>query len=325
MATYAQWCRALAREGAQPRRVSWLHGSAVLREEAIRLIRAAVPATYQSVTAGVVAEQEVWDACLQLPPPGEARLVVARSAQKLRYWDSLAALGTARDSAGLWLVFSSGDADCYQRKAGKVVTQEGKKQLQPGPAAVSALSCGQLVRCTLSSQEDQIAWVQSKLPGLPATVAWRIIDLTGADLALAASVCAQLALWPPGERTEQAVAALTVREPSQAFAEALVLGARDQALLAIPGEAEMGMTLGQLGGLLDHLAALYSASLQQLGMRDTVTKLGVPQVVAARYRKIAREYPPARVLSCRTLLAEADSAWRSGAREGVAEVVAALW
>ena len=190
---------------------------------------------------------------------------------------------------------------------------------------VSALSSGQLVRCVLSAQGDQIAWVQSQLPGLAATVAWRIIDLTGADLALAASVCAQLALWPPGERTEAAVAALTVREPSQAFTEALVLGSKDQALLAIPGEAETGMVLGQLGSLLDYLAQLYSASLQQLGMRDTVTRLGVPQVVAARYRATATGYSPDRVLSCRQLLAEADSAWRSGVREGVAEVVCALW
>ncbi len=323
MATFTQWCRSVSRPGAQPRRVTWLYGSAVLREEAIQRIFLAVHCGGAALTAGGIPERAVWDACLQLPPPGEDRLVMVRSAQRLRDFAPLAALGSARDAAGLWLVFSSDDDDCYQRKAGKIV-QDGKKVLLPGPAAVSALSCGQLVRCALSSQEDQIAWIQSQLPGLAPTVAWRVLDRVGGDLALAASVCAQLALWPAAGRTEQAVAALVPQEPAGEFTEAVVHDRKAQAMAARPPEEETGRAIGQLGSLLDYLALLYSASLQQLGMRDTV-KLGVPQVVAVKYRRIASRYPPARVLSCRMLLAEADAAWRSGAGEGVAEVVAALW
>jgi hypothetical protein len=325
LATFAQWSKALGKDGAQPRRITWLYGSAVLREEAISRIRDVIPpGSYTAVTAGTVPLQAVWDACLQLPAPGEDRLVVVRSAQQVKSWAPLAALVAARDTAGLWLVFSADEDDCYQRKAGKVAIADGKKALLPGPAAVSALSSGQLVRCALSSQASQIAWVQSRIPGLPATVAWRIIDRTGADMALAASVCAQLAFWEPAGRTEQAVCALVPQEPAEEFAEAVVKDEKAAAVLAVPAGDEVGSVLGQLGYLLDHLATLYSASLQQLSLRDTV-KLGVPQVVAVRYRKMASRYPPQRILACRALLADADAAWRSGVREGVPEVVAALW
>jgi hypothetical protein len=326
LASFMQWSRAMAKEGAQPRRVTWLHGAVVLREEAIARIRTLVPGMHVAVTAGGAPEFRVWDSCLQLPHPGEHRIVVVRAAQRLSTWDVLASAlsGGVRDTAGLWLVFSSDEQDCYQRKDGKVVTSGTTKVLHPGPAAVSALASGQLVRCALSSHEDQIAWVQSRLPGLPATVAWRIIERTGADLAQAASVCAHLRFWGPGERTEQAVRALTPQEPAQEFAEALAAGRKDTAMRAIPASTSTGAALAQLGHLLDHLAVLYSASLQQLSVRDTV-KLGVPQVVAVKYRKAAMDYPPGRVLSCRALLAEADAAWRSGAGDGVAEAVAALW
>jgi hypothetical protein len=316
----------MALEGATPRRVTWLHGDAVLREEAIAQARSLIPGAARAVTAGSAPEPDVWDICLQLPHPGESRLVVVRSAQQLKSWDVLttALSGPPRDAAGLWLVFSSDDPDCYQRKNGRIVTEGTRKVLQVAPGAVSALSSGQLVKCALSSEADQIAWVQSRVPGLPATVAWRVIERTGADLALAAAVCAHLGFWAPSERTEQAVRALVPQEPAVEFAEALAQDRKADAMRAVPLSPATGSALAQLGYLLDHLAALYSASLQQLNMRDTV-KLGVPQVVAVKYRKAARGYPPDRVLSCRALLAEADTAWRSGAGDGVAEAVAALW
>jgi len=324
MASYLQWRK------AAPRRITWLCGNPVLAAEAVQRIRDLAPAGHfwQSLTAGEAPDRDVWDAAAQLAAPGENRLVLVRSAQRLRSAEPLREIAsTGRDGAGSWLVLWSDEDGYYQRdaKTRKTATDNmGRKILQPGPAAVQAASCGQLVRCALSSEADQIAWVQEKLPGLSPGVAWRVIARSGGNLAAASSLREFLSLWPPEARTEALVGGLAVQDSQDEFTELLVTGRKDAAMRVIPPPDDLGGVLGMLGSLLDNLARLHDASLQQFSVRDCV-KEGIPQVVAVKYRVAAKDYPPDRILSCRMLLARADSAWRGGAREGVAEVVAALW
>jgi len=327
VAAYAQFLKAVAKPGAVPKRITWLCGDPVLAREAVTRIRELVaPRSYHPVTAGRhIPDSDIWDVCAQLPGPDqEPRLVVVRSAQKLRDFTVLGEI--ASEGAGSWLVLVSDEPGFYKLgRYGKAATDNmGSKSMLPGPAAVRRLSAGQIVQCSLTSQDALVAWVQLQLPGLPQTVAWRAVERCGEDLAELASLCRFLALWPPQARTEALVSALVVPAEAQEFVDSLVTGRKAAAMARIPESEELGGVLGLLGSLLDPLTGLYSASLQQLTLRECVQG-GIPQIWASKYRAAGRHYDPARVLACRKLLAEADSAWRSGAGDGVAEVVCALW
>lgn len=323
MATYLQWAKAL--EAGRLKRLTWACGDPRLVHEATALAQAASGLRIARVPAGQVPESEVWDRCLQLPSlPGAGQLVVVRSAQRLRQWQVLEEIA-AQGAEGQHLLFLSDDTDYYKRDAvtGRVATSNlGAKIMLPGPAIVNGCSQGQVVKCVLAKDEDRIAWLRRREPSLTANVAWMVLARTGHDLSLAASAAAQVALWPPEEHMEALVHALVPAEPGEEFADLLARGRKPQALLAAPQGEEVGKAIGWLGSILDSLAELYAA--QQPGASDPQAR-GVPRFLAARYKAAAREYPPSRVRGCRMLLASCDDAYRRGAREALAETLAALW
>jgi len=329
VASYSQWLKAAARPGAQPKRITWLCGHPVLAREAVTLARELIqPVSYHPVTAGKHSEAFAWDACTQFPMPAQApRMVTVWSAQKLRDFTTLEEIASAgREAAGIWIMLVSDEPSLYKPgRFGKAATDNmGAKIMLPGPAAVKKLAAGQVVQCSLTSQESLTSWVQSRLPGLPSVVAWRAVERCGADLAEISSLCQFLALWPPQARTEALVEALTVQAEAAEFVDSLVCGHKAAAMSRIPAPEELGGVLGMLNTLLDPLVELYSASRQQLTLAECV-RAGIPQIWASKYRAAGKNYDPARVLSCRRLLAEADAARISGAEDGVAEVVCALW
>jgi len=107
----------------------------------------------------------------------------------------------------------------------------------------------------------------------------------------------------------------------------VVTGRRPAALRAATAleRDELGSSIGLLASRLDTLSVLHQAVARKLDARDTAVSLGVGQYLQARYRKLAQGYGPQRVSACRSVLALAEDAWRSGITEGIAEAVAVLW
>jgi hypothetical protein len=318
MGSYGQWSRR-----REVRRLTWVCGSEPLLAEEV-VTEALLQCTgHLTLTAGDDAEREIWAAASSpLADPAASQVIVVRSAERLRHWDNLEPLTTARDLDAVRVVFVSAEPRLAQ------VRGEEKSVLAPHLALLRDSRPGQLVECRAPEDwSDPPEWLQDwasrQLGAAGREAACYLLSVTGSipEAAAVGSKIRMSGLSP----TQQIIGALAGRVSS--FTEALICGRRREALAAAAdlSRDELGRAIGQLASRLDVLGALHVASEHHLDGRETAVKLGVPRFLQLRYRDPSRAYSGARVASCRSLLAVADEAWRSGAAGGVAEFVAALW
>ena len=303
------------------RPVAWVCGpEPVLKAEVVRAYRDAVP----SVTllfAGELPEYQVWDQLLSMPLPG-GRLIVVHDAEKLKDHAKFAVLAGAEGMETAFTVFISAEKDFAS-----VEDTAGKKTAAPHLAALKAARRAQLVRCARPSrEEDLLRLVSSWWPGAGSNHAHALLTRCGGDLAAAREAClkAELTGLAPGaENIEHVIGG----EPAHDFADSLVAGDCRSAALAAGalGSRELGYALQVLGTQLGQLAALCEARARGLTAAEIAGKLRMDRYAQHRLSPHAGQYGPEKVRACRRLLAEAETAWRSGASTGVAEAVAALW
>ena len=318
MATFSQWQRA----GCPVRRVTWVCGpEQALADDVAAAVRAALPGAGRAVFfAGNDVERESGLGAAVVPPPGQDRVAIVYDAHKLRRPHELVPLVKAgREAAGAWLLFVSGEND---------FTRVRRRGLAPHLAAIRDSRHGQLVRCIVPKDDDLLDWVARQWPGLGRNAAHRLLTRAGGDLAAARDAGARSRAT--GLTEEKYIDVLCAPRPGEEFAELLVAGDRQGALAAArdmpaAGPSGAGAVIGLLDSRLGTLAAIREGQRRQLEARDIAGQLGVPRFLIGRYRDAAAAYGPARVQRCRELLAMADAAWRSGAVEGVAEVLAANW
>jgi hypothetical protein len=309
VAAFTQWFRG----SNQVRRITWVCGpELVLQDEVIAAQLAAVPLLgVIRLTAGEVPERDIWDCCSF---PGEDRLVLIRDADRLKDPARIIPLtGAARDIS--MLVFASNEDDFPKGKGG----------LAPYLAAIRDCRYAQMIRCTKPRDDDLLDWTVSRWPGLGRNDAWRLAVRAGGDLAAIrdAGAKAQAA----GLLDAKHIGTLCDLFPGEEMAELLVAGNKPGALAAAAGTSRsaIGAALALLSSRLGTLCAIREGQQRQLDTRAICSRLGVSQFLLARYRDVAAAYPPARVRQCREILAQADSAWRSGAETGIAETVIANW
>jgi hypothetical protein len=319
LGSYGQWAKR-----REPRRVTWVCGTEpVLVEDVVAAVCASVAGRI-SLTAGADREADIWAALSSpLADPGDSVAVIVRDAHKLRSWDQLPAVVASRELDAVKAVLVSGEARLAQ------VPGEDKPSLAPHLAALRDSRSGQLVECRLPEDWKQtpdwvMEWADRQLGGPGPALAGFLLAACGGRLEEAAAVAVKLRLagLPPSRELIAVLADLAT-----SFAESLIAGRPKEALAAaasLTPEAT-GRAIGLLASRLEVLAALRTAVTQRLDARDTAVKLGVAQFLQVRYKSACLPYGPARVDSCRMVLAMADEAWRSGAVTGVAEFIAVLW
>jgi hypothetical protein len=300
MATYLQWSR------KKPlRRVTWVCGpEPVLVREVVAAHReGAPPGQCTAVFAGDAPERGTWDLLLSDPPPGGRRTVVYE-AERLKGTGNLALLA-AEGADTAYTVFVSGEPD-FRRDDGK---------LAPHLAALQASKAAQLIRCCEPSKAgDRTALVASWWPGATLTFAYDVLTRCGSlERAYLACEQARLAGLVPSRK---AAAAVCPAEPGSDFADLLMAGDRRGAALAAGRLSASG-----LGAAIGLLASWLTAAEQV----STGSREHADQFTARRVLPYADAYPADRIRRCRRALAVADSAWRGGARAGVAESLAACW
>lgn len=319
MGSYGQWAKR-----REARRLTWVCGTEpVLVEDVVAAVCASVSGRI-SLAAGTDREADIWAALSSpLADPGGSVAVIVRDAHKLRSWDQLPAVVVSRELDAVKAVFVSGEARLAQ------VAGEDKPSLAPHLAVLRDSRSGQLVECRLPDDWRQTPdwiteWADRQLGGAGPVMAGFLLAVCGGRLEEALAVAAKLRMagLPPRRELISALADLAA-----SFTESLITGRLREALAAAASlsREDTGRAIGLLASRLDVLAALHTAAAQRLDARDTAVKLGVPQFLQVRYKGVSGAYGAARVASCRTALALADEAWRSGATVGLAEFVAVLW
>jgi hypothetical protein len=320
MATYGQWAKK-----RELKRVTWICGNEPVLIEEIVGVALVSADSHLSLTAGEEAEAEIWAAASSpLADPDAAQLVVIRSAQRLKRWDQLVPVLTARDLDQVRVLFVSSEEKLPRVRG----DEEGRPVLPLHLAQLRDSRCGTVVECRVPEDWREapdwlLDWASRQLGGADRAMSAQLLSSAG-SVAAAQAVATKLRLaGVPASSTS--IAGLT--EPGGAFTEAVIANRRSEALLAaaLLTREETGAAIGLLASRLDVLAALYTASERRLDGRETAVKLGVPSFLQMRFRQVAVSYSAARVRACRGILAVADEAWRSGAQDGVPEFVAALW
>lgn len=319
MGSYGQW-----EKRREARRLTWVCGPELVLVEDVVAAVCAAAAGRISLTAGSDREADIWAALSSpLADPEDSVAVVVRDAHKLRSWAQLPAVASSRELDAVKAVFVSGEARLAQ------VPGEDKPVLAPHLALLRDSRSGQLVECRLPEDWRQTPdwvteWADRQLGGAGPVLAGFLLASCGGRLEEAAAVAAKLRMagLPPRRELISALSDLAT-----SFTESLITGRLREALAAAVSlsREDTGRAIGLLASRLDVLFALHTAAAQRLDARDTAVKLGVPQFLQLRYRDVSVAYGAVRVASCRTALALADEAWRSGVTVGLAEFVAVHW
>ena len=276
----------------------------------------APPGQHSSVWAGEVPENEVWDALLAMPPSGGRRLTVW-DAQKLKraadYLPLLAA-GEGLETTVAVLVSSAADFET-----------EGA-ELAPYLAALQSSRRAQLIRCSAPSRlEDRIALVASWWPGASPVFAQDVLARCGSlERAWQACAQAQACGLPPDA---PGAAAVCHGQPGGSLADLLMAGRRSRAVRAARqlGPGEVGAVIGLLASRLAAIEQISVYTRSGMTAREAAGKAKIDRYVAGLVIPYLPSYGPERIRRCRLLLAQADAAWRRGAKYGVAQSLVALW
>lgn len=318
MASYSQW--AARRE---IKRVLWVCGTEqVLAEEVIAAARAQATER-ETLVAGEDSERDIWSACMQHPAdPDVRRVVVIRNAERLRgVLDGVPALVAATDLGAVTVVFHAGEDDFPE------VTDEAGVTARPAHiASLRDSRAGQLIRCAPPAPDAEwhLQWASDRLGGAGTLLGAYLLERCGDDMTEAAAAADKLRLAEIPVTRESID---LVAQGTSSFAEAVLRGKRPAALSAAAGLSndEVGRAIYHLDGRLRLLADLHSAAAQRLDARDASRKLGIRAHTRRQLGDLAERYGPERIASCRSVLAIADAAWRSGVTEGIPEVIAVLW
>jgi hypothetical protein len=257
----------------------------------------------------------VWDDLLT--SPASPQLVVVRGAERLNDLSPLPLL-TTDTFDGSYVVFVSSEDDFRKGE---------DKKLDPVLAHLRDSKHGQMVRCCApASEEDAAAIVASWWPGCGRNVAAALLAACGGSLGQAwhaADKAVRAGIVPD----VRAIPMISTRNEFSGYADLLLAGDRRKAMEAAQhiGPDEAGGVIALMASRLSLLPLLRDAAQRRESPQDTVRRLRADAWVLRQLRPHAGDYGPERVARCREVLALAETAWKSGSRDGILEAVAALW
>lgn len=255
-----------------------------------------------------------WDILLTIPQA--PRLILVWGAEQLKTIDPLPHL-LEDEFDGSFTVFLAQEDD-FRR---------ADKQLTRPMAALRDSRHGQLVRCCApAGEEDQAAIVASWWPGAGRNIAAALLTECGGDLCRAwwaADKAVRAGIGPDA----RVIPSICVDSAHENYADLLLAGERRRAMNAaeIIGRDEAGGVIALLAARLSLLPLVRESVQRREAPQDAVRRIKADAWVLRQLRPHAGDYDPARVVRCREVLAIAETAWRSGARDGVLEAIAALW
>lgn len=326
MSTFAAWWKSY-RKKPTVRPVTWICGSErVLVEDVLLTIRSALvpdPWDYLPMTVGEDSEREIWAAVFGLPVADGNRLVVVRSAERLKSPERILDFARRADaSPRSYVVFVSADDSVPRQEPGE---DERRGAVVPW---LTLGARGQYIECkpfTIDTAPVAVEWVQAKT-GMRASVAGHLLNRADGRMRLVRDTCAKISILTR-DPTVSAINELLSAQPRDTLVDALLAMDKKEALLALervqPGE--YSRILGMLDAQLDLAGLVHDMQIARATSYDIMRAAGNKGFLVKDLMKVSRHYDSKRRTLIRQVLAVADDALKSGAREGVMEAVIALW
>lgn len=310
MATYFQWLRK-----SDIKRATYVCGAEQLLVEEVvdHIHRAVSPQEVDDIvlTAGQIKERDIWAALNQYPSGGK-RLVVVRSAEKIKRWQPFVEwMQDIRLMPYSFVVFVSEDL--------KLDTEQPYQELLQKK--------GQLVCCSPLAEPEMLTWVQRRA-GCSEATARKVLERTGGDLAASASVAMKLALFDDDLSSEM-LSLVCSSVIANDFVDELVAMRRARALALaeeVP-EEDISLIIGRLDLILTQLLWFNRALKKGKTIKEMARRMGKASFRIPFMLTWAKNYDLIAVTRRRQVLAVVDDALHMGVRmqDGLLEAVVALW
>lgn len=317
-------------------RVTWICGAeTVLVEDTLDLLVAERWRLYQPqvmrMTAGSDSAADIWAVANQYPLDENAqRLVIVREAQRLVNWDPLVSwVDSVRTLPNNSLIMVSSEDD-YPLEP----TKYGDRSRPLKAHAQLIQRRGAIIKCSqatdtktnktnMTAESKIIEWINWRCPMREETARYLAVRTSG-RMDLIRDVCDKVALWNQPNIGIEVIDDLCPVEPAESFADALTMRNRPAALLALRSvpEADYGFIVGNLEYRLTLLTSLLKLKTSGKDAWQNSANRAVPEVFRVKFGDYVKFYNDGQVRESRNALALADEMLRSGAREGVMEVLA---
>lgn len=328
MSSFTQWYTAFAKK-PEPKQITWVCGSEpVLVEYIVSTIVRHISAPVATFVAGEDSERMIWEELDQHPIDNKPRLVIIRSADRLKKLERLITLVTERrDNPLTHYVFVS-NSDKLERLPVAEEDRRSKKQGELVPHLASITGKGSLIECkafTQATAKTAVEWVKS-LVLIRDGVAQHLLSRSAWDLRLVRDVCVKLANFDE-DITKNTVNVLLSEKPQDSFVNSLLEINKKHALLALQSlpEGDYSRTIGLLDSRLDLAGLVHDMLGSQAQRFEIMRAAGSQGFLVDSISHVAHNYSSQRILQLRSLMAIADEALQHGATVGVLETLVVFW
>lgn len=333
LSSFSQWRKSLAKN-PDPRQITWLCGDeGVLIEDVVAYVKGRLqpaPWNYVPLVAGQDSERTIWAEVDQLPLGAGNRVIIIRSAEKLKEWDRFEDWIKNRSrNPRTFLILVSNE----ERIPRTELTREQKRKgetatVLPHVAAIGTK--GHVIECrpyTNATAKYAVEWVKSKIKKpMRDGIAAHLLNRADGDLRLVRDVCFKLALFP-GEITISTVNGMFIERPRDSFADALLALDKKTALLALRDlpVADYSRTLGFLDSRLDLAGMVHDMLIDHKPQTEIARAAGAQSFLVKDIIPVSKHYDTKRRLAIRKILAITDEAIQSGNSVGIMEALVLLW
>jgi len=275
-----------------------------------------VPATDYVEVSGS-SEELIWDALAAYPlDPSANRLILVRDCDQISDWtlffDWFSA-SRGKSSTYLLLVSYASDAPCTYVKGKKSGYVEHIEFIK---------SKGKLIKCSQPNEEDLLSWAQSY--GLSQASAQHLIHRVAGDTSSMLDVFRKVHLWR-GSPNTKVIDLLCEDKPLDSFVDNLLLGDKKAAAKTDFHEEDFGKVINQLDKRLDVILEITKYVVRRVYPSDIATSTGINVFIVKKYTPLVKDYNVSKIKQRRQLLAILDSKYKEGVKEGLWEVLIALW
>lgn len=314
MATFGQWNKSRAL-----RRVAWICGpETVLVDEVAKAYLASFSQStqYKWMNALGDSEKSIWDTVFS--QPSGSRLLSISGSENLKELNSNLEVLVNEGLDEHTTLFYSSAPDFLRVEAGK------KKVLHPALSVLQKSRHGQLIRCVLPSKEQDLEdLVASWWPEAGRNFAAQLLSRTN-SLSEVRELCtkARCAGLPP---TQDSLDAVWVPSLASSFIEALFSGNKSAAFTAASHVTDIGSVISFLYFRIKVLRSISQAMNEGLDNRQQAMRLDLDPYLLRKLRVFAASYDLRKAYRHTQLLVVAESAHKSGVREGILEMLVAGW
>lgn len=332
MSSFSQWRQSLEKK-PQPKQFTWVCGSEqVLVEEVVADIYDKLSPTewnYALFIAGEDRERQIWNEMDQHPFGNSNRLVVIRSAEKLKNFSRLADFVKHKSSnPRTFVVLVSAEAKLPRLEPTEAEKHERKTSGYLPHIELFTKGRGSLIECrpyTNDTAKHAITWVKDKVP-MRDGIAAHLLERANGDLRLVRDSCLKLKALGIDIQLSTVNALLNER-PRDDFTDALLRMDKHTAHLALErlSPSEYSRTIGYLDARLDLAGKVHDLMVEKKSASEIAMAVGSQRFLVPEVMEVARYYDTRRRDAIRKVLVIADEALQGGQTIGVMEAITAYW